>query len=406
MYRSIKRYIEVLNRYTLLNKNYTANEITKALKYYNNNGLDDEFRKMLSNLTKEYYCDCNLEIEKIIWDFLFCLNINLFKSKHYLKGDYNMAELQTYQKTIPLSSDSMEILRHFINYIDVKSKSADTYRNGIYQFLIYMKTNNIKIVFSDIGNRFISREDIISWREELKLKHKPTTVQTYLTSVKLFFQWLNQEALCPNIAEHIKGVKIDKDYKKDYLTSYQSQKVLECIEKNSIKGKRDYAIIALMLTSGLRTVEIVRANIEDIKNVGDYTALFVQGKGRDEKNEQVKIDPRVEEAIRSYLSTRYDENNALFISTSNNNNGQRMTTRSISMLVKQALKNAGFDSDRLTAHSLRHTAGTLALINGAKLTDVQQLLRHSNINTTMIYNHAIDIASNDSVQRIANAIFI
>lgn len=323
-----------------------------------------------------------------------------------LKGDYNMAELQTCQKTMPLSSDSMEILRHFINYIDVKSKSADTYRKGIHQFLIYTKTNNIKILFNDIGDRFISREDIISWREELKLKHKPTTVQTYLTSVKLFFQWLNQEALYPNIAEHIKGVKIDKGYKKDYLTSYQSQRVLECIETNSIKGKRDYAIIALMLTCGLRTVEVVRANTEDIKNVGDYTALFVQGKGRDEKNEQVKIDPRVEEAIRSYLSVRYDRNAALFISTSNNNNGQRMTTRSVSMLVKQALKNAGFDSDRLTAHSLRHTAGTLALINGAKLTDVQQLLRHSNINTTMIYNHAIDIASNDSVQRIANAIFI
>lgn len=330
----------------------------------------------------------------------------MYRSIKVLKGDYNMAELQTCQKTMSLSSDSMEILRHFINYIDVKSKSADTYRKGIHQFLIYTKTNNIKILFNDIGDRFISREDIISWREELKRQHKPTTIQTYLTSVKLFFKWLNQEALYPNIAEHIKGVKIDKGYKKDYLTSHQSQRVLECIDTNSIKGKRDYAIIALMLTCGLRTVEVVRANIEDIKNVGDYTALFVQGKGRDEKNEQVKIDPRVEEAIRSYLSVRYDRNAALFISTSNNNNGQRMTTRSISMLVKQALKNAGFDSDRLTAHSLRHTAGTLALINGAKLTDVQQLLRHSNINTTMIYNHAIDIASNDSVQRIANAIFI
>lgn len=73
MYISIKRYIEVLNRYTLLNKNDTANEIKKALKYYNNHGLDNDFKKILRNLTNECYYNCDLEIEKIIWDFLFCL---------------------------------------------------------------------------------------------------------------------------------------------------------------------------------------------------------------------------------------------------------------------------------------------------------------------------------------------
>ena len=66
---------------------------------------------------------------------------------------------------------------------------------------------------------------------------------------------------------------------------------------------------------------------------------------------------------------------------------------------------AGYNSDRLTAHSMRHTAGTLALLNGATPREVQQLLRHSNINTTMIYAHELDRARNNAELRVANAIF-
>jgi len=82
-----------------------------------------------------------------------------------------------------------------------------------------------------------------------------------------------------------------------------------------------------------------------------------------------------------------------------------MTTRSISGIVKDRFTGAGYDSERLTAHSLRHTAGTLNLLNGGTLEETQQLLRHSNINTTMIYLHHLDRAKNNSEARIAAAIF-
>jgi integrase/recombinase XerC len=82
-----------------------------------------------------------------------------------------------------------------------------------------------------------------------------------------------------------------------------------------------------------------------------------------------------------------------------------MTTRSISRIVKDRLIEAGFDSDRLTAHSLRHTAATLNLLNGGTVEETKQLLRHSNINTTLIYSHALERAKNDSENRIARAIF-
>jgi integrase/recombinase XerC len=179
------------------------------------------------------------------------------------------------------------------------------------------------------------------------------------------------------------------------------------IDTATAKGKRDYAMIALLLTTGLRTIEIIRADIADLRTVGDDTVLFVQGKGRDDKSEYVKIAPKVETAIRKYLMTRTDTapDAPLFTSESNHNQDGRLTTRTIRRLVKDALLNVGLNSDRLTAHSLRHTAATIALLKGAELAEVQQMLRHQNINTTMIYSHALSRAQNNSELTIADAIF-
>lgn len=289
-------------------------------------------------------------------------------------------------------------LDRFFMFIDVKAKSADTYKKATKQFMRYLAENGINEP---------TRETVISWREYLRAEHKPTTIQLYLTAVKLFFTWLEQEGLYKNIANKVKGVKIQKGHKKDSLTSNQSKEVLSDIDTTTAKGKRDFAIVALLLTTGLRTIEIVRADVADLRTVGDSTVLFIQGKGRDEKSEYVKVAPQVEKALREYLKTRdsLNDNEPLFTSTSNENKGGRLTTRTISKIAKTSLVNAGLNSDRLTAHSFRHTAGTLALMNGAELTQVQQLLRHTNINTTMIYLHTIDRAKNNSEAIVADAIF-
>ena len=82
-----------------------------------------------------------------------------------------------------------------------------------------------------------------------------------------------------------------------------------------------------------------------------------------------------------------------------------MTTRAISGVVQVHLREAGYDSDKLTAHSLRHTAVTLSLLAGKDITEVQQFARHANIATTMVYNHALDKAKNGCSEAIAKAIF-
>ena len=291
------------------------------------------------------------------------------------------------------------LLERFIAYLDASPKTVETYYKALKQLFSYFYLNGI---------RQPQREDIVAFREELKASgHKPTTIQNYITATKIFFSWTAQEGFYPNIAEHLKGAKLNRDHKKDYLTSRQVKEVLDAVERDTLKGLRDYAILSLMITGGLRTIEVVRADIADLRTAGEATVLYVQGKDREEKTEYIKVAPAVEKAIRAYLKARgkAEETEPLFTSTSNNNSGQRLTTRSISGIVKERLVNAGYDSSRLTAHSLRHTAVTLALLAGMDIAEVQQHARHANIATTMIYNHAIDRAKNGCSEAIAQAIF-
>lgn len=291
------------------------------------------------------------------------------------------------------------IYTRFVAFIDAKPKTIETYTKALKQLFAFFASSGIKNP---------TREDIIAFREELKATgHKPTTIQNYITATRLFFQWTEQEHVYPNIAAHIKGAKLDREHKKDYLTSRQVKTVLGDIDRASLTGKRDYAMLVLMITGGLRTIEVTRADVGDLRTAGDNTVLYVQGKGRDEKTEYIKLDAQVEAAIRDYLKARGETRPEapLFASASNNSKGKRMTTRAISGIAKAHMIEAGYNSDKLTAHSLRHTAVTLSLLAGKPLEEVQQFARHANMATTMIYNHALDKAKNGCSEAIARAIF-
>jgi integrase/recombinase XerC len=206
----------------------------------------------------------------------------------------------------------------------------------------------------------------------------------------------------------VKSPKIPKGYKKDYLTANQLREIVTPLESESESGARDYAMVILMACCGLRTIEVARASIEDLKPLGGKTVLYVQGKGQVEKAEFVTIPQVVEKAIRAYLAKRTDNPTAtspLFASASNNNKGGRLTTVAISAIAKKAMVSAGFSSERLTAHSLRHSAITNAILAGNSLEEAQQLARHASITTTMIYNHAIDKLKNHCADDVAMAIF-
>ncbi len=295
---------------------------------------------------------------------------------------------------------NQDMLNSFFSFIDVKNeKTLKSYTKNLKAFFNYLQDNSIKTPI---------RKDVINYREYLNDKGlKNTTIQAYISAVRLFFKWTNSENIYPNISDNIKGAKVSRANKKDYLTNNQAKDILNSIDKSTITGTRDYTIILLMLTTGLRTIEVTRANIEDLRTLGDNTVLYIQGKGKEDKSDYVNIPHSVEVVIRNYIkrldNTNY--NSPLFQSTSNNNKGGRLTTKTISNICKSAMQNVGLNSDRLTAHSLRHTAVTLSILNGNTLQEAQLFARHSNITTTQIYAHNLDKLNNKCSESIASNLF-
>jgi len=293
---------------------------------------------------------------------------------------------------------SSHLLEKFSQYIDGKPRTVESYTQAIKQFYKWIQDKDITQP---------TRADILVYRDHLRTTHKPNTTQNYIIALHQFFRWTAQEGFYPDIADNVKGAKIDQEHKKDPLTVIQIKNILAAIDTTTTQGKRDYAIIGISVTGGTRTIELQRANIEDIRIAENNKVLYIQGKGRDEKTEYIKLSQPVEKALISYIKSRGDINpgEPLFVSHSDRNEGKRLTTRSISRLIKTRFIDAGYNDDRLSAHSLRHTAATLNLLNGGSLQDTQQLLRHQNVNTTLIYVHNLERAKNQSEKRISEVIF-
>lgn len=291
-----------------------------------------------------------------------------------------------------------DLFPRFVSYLDAKPKTVETYTRAIRQLMRYLADNGITTP---------TRDDLITYREYLRANHKPTTVQNYLFAAKRFFGWMSVEGLYADIGKGVKGVKLDREHKKDYLSARQVKAILAGIDRTTENGLRDYALFALLVGCGLRTIEVSRANIEDLAVKGEQTVLYLQGKGRDDKADFVIVSEPVERAIRAYLATRgkYQTVEPLFISTSNNSRGGRLSTRSISAIAKDIMVKAGYQSDRLTAHSLRHTAVTLAIKSGRSLTEAQQFARHRDISSTQIYNHSLEKLDNKCSASVASVIF-
>lgn len=128
-----------------------------------------------------------------------------------------------------------------------------------------------------------------------------------------------------------------------------------------------------MLRTGLRTIEIIRANREDIIFRGGKRILLIWGKGKDEKDSFVILTDKAYKPIEYYLKTKGKGKNGdpLFSSTSNNSKEKRLSTRTISKIAKEGLKAVGLDDKHYTAHSLRHTTAVNILRAGGRIEDAQ-----------------------------------
>lgn len=330
-----------------------------------------------------------------------------------------MEELTVIQGTALQAAPGFDsLLDSFAAYIDVKEITEKSYGVALRCFAEWLRSNGITRP---------QRADILAYKKYLAEPHErrqradrqatgPAPVITftagtqarYMRAVKRLFAWAESEHLYENIASGIKGAKCTADNtKRDAFLKEDAITLLDSIDRTDDAGKRDYAMILLSITCGLRIIEIQRADIGDLETVNKERVIFVQGKGRDEKDEYKKLPPAVYAAILDYLDTRSTKDKAapLFAGIGNRSRGRRLAEPSISRIIKDRMKAAGYDTHKLSAHSLRHSSVTFLLEAGATIQEAQHHARHASPETTTIYAHNIDRKKQHTEQRIYNFLF-
>lgn len=287
------------------------------------------------------------------------------------------------------------ILSKFLGSLDIRDSSKHTYARQLKEFFGWLSTQS---------ESELSRETILAYKDFLKNEKSlaALTIAGYLTALRRFFEWLESIKMFPNIAKSIRGPKRRPGFKRDALTVAQVRRLLASIDQNKLDGLRDFALINLLVRTGLRTIEVVRATREDIANNSGATVLWVQGKGRDSKDELVLLTEKSLEPLERYRHARksFNEGDPLFASHSTKNFGKSLTTRSVSRIVKNHLRAIGLNDRRLSAHSLRHTAITMSMLAGATPQEARVMARHADINTTLIYAHNINRITNAPERKI------
>lgn len=276
----------------------------------------------------------------------------------------------------------------FIEYLDVDDLTLKAYKTGIERFLEYLRINGISEP---------KRRDIVAFRDYLRGNYSSATTNSYMTSVKSLFKYLKISNLYDDIARDIKGARYSTTPKKQVLSQEQVRTIY-----NGLTDKREKALFGLLITTGLRGIEVARARIEDIKVFNDEVVLFIQCKKHDEKDEYVKLSPQVLNDLSDYLGGR--TTGYIFISTSNNNKNSGLTTTSLRKIIKDIFKRYGLDDDTYSLHSTRRTSATIMYENGADIHSIQQVLHHVSIGTTTRYINAVTRNKNKNEYLVSDAV--
>lgn len=250
-----------------------------------------------------------------------------------------------------------------------------------------------------------SKGDLLNWLSSIS-NLSVGTQKLYLTVIRQFYKWLCEIAFINgniNYLNPTNNLKINtrqaRQFKKSSLNADQAKAMLTTIDDNTLQGKRNLAILRLMVTCGIRCIEISRLRIGDIIERNGVAMLNIRGKRYNgEVSRSIVIPEKVNYVLRQWTKSINKEllknDNAPLFHSIRKKHGSQLTSIHISRIAKQAIKQAVGDKKEYTAHSLRHTAATLALLNGADQLEVKENLGHSDFNTTLIYVHHINATKN------------
>jgi integrase/recombinase XerD len=250
--------------------------------------------------------------------------------------------------------------------------------------------------FAGVGRpqefRIVTRAHLIAWRDDLMRRAlSGGTIRHRLASVASLFDYLcDKNAVTHNPVKGVERPKTESgEGKTPAIADHQARKLLVAPDDDSLRSKRDRAILSTLLFHALRREELTKLKVKDFRHVRKGVPHFkVAGKGG--KTRYLPLHPGTNALIHDYLEAAghgADDAGALFRPVRNNATGrldQAITPDGVYKLVRAYSARLGFE---IGAHALRATAATNALDHQADIAKVQEWLGHANIATTRIYDH-------------------
>ena len=322
------------------------------------------------------------------------------------QGDKFIAVLMSSHRPMEMDMESgiidyfEEDIESFILDLDRSPITKSSYKKILMNFSLYLRERDIAKP---------KTRNLIDYKEKLSKTLAPSSMQKVIVVLHRFFRYLSGREIYPDISNGLNPMKTTKVMKRDVLSVDDVAALINIAEAkshHSLEDYRNYAILSLIATTGLRTIEVERAEVADLSMINKGHILYVRGKGRDDKSEYVKISDEVYNIIETYLANRRDEFAPLFITHGHNSYGNPIRTRSIREVIKNFLLEAGLEDRNMSAHSLRHFVCSEILRSGGSLEEAQQVLRHRDISTTQIYNHSLKREENDSELLVSAKLFM
>jgi integrase/recombinase XerD len=296
-----------------------------------------------------------------------------------------------------LTADQFQFLHDLPSHLEwvaniESEKTKRAYKQDVDEFMKFVGISVEKL----IELRLVTRAHVIAWRYELKrLKKADATIRRKLSALSSLFEFLcDSNAISHNPVDGVKRPSgASYQGKTPAISDEQARQLLNAPPTNTIKGKRDRAILATLLYQGLRREELVTLKVRDYQSRQGILHFHVLGKRS--KVRYVPVSPIAQHLISEYLDAaghRGDLDGALFRPVKNNVTGdlnKHLHPESILQdVVLRYAREVGItvDTHGFCVHSLRATAATNALDHGADIAKVQQWLGHSNISTTRLYD--------------------
>ncbi|MDV3166307.1 MAG: tyrosine-type recombinase/integrase ['Waltheria sp.' little leaf phytoplasma] len=286
----------------------------------------------------------------------------------------------------------LKLIKDFQTFLKIeRNYSLSTiinYTSDLKEFVLFCNKKKIDFNINELKNENLSRLFLIHLTSK---KNANATIKRKISTLRTFYNFLkDQHSIQTNIFKSLPNIKLNHKIPK-IIEPYNIQKLLNSININdNITNYRNYLIIDLLYSCGLRTQELVNLTINNINLLTNQ--ILINGKGS--KDRYIPLHRKLSGILKKYINhirpkfiNKQNNKGMLFLIT--NQYGNKITTKGISYIIQKiCLKNKY--KGKISPHMFRHAFATVLLNNGADLRIVQELLGHNHLKTTQIYTYVSD----------------